>query len=149
MHEVFSGIQTEVAFRPNFPIFRSKKFPTFRSTQLVAFRPVSGIQTEVAFRPVFPIFRSKKFPTIKSKYLWHSGQFPISRSKWCSDQISGDQTNIDTLIFRCLVFKLMCGVQAMGIPVLPFILVSRSTFCFGTQADFHRIRRILLLRSLL
>jgi hypothetical protein len=43
----------EVAFRPgfrysdrsgiqaNFPMFRSKKFPTFRSTQLVAFRPAS------------------------------------------------------------------------------------------------------------
>ena len=36
------------------------------------------------------------------------------------------------------------GVQAMVIPVLPFILVSRSTFCFGDQADFLRSRRIFV-----
>ena len=88
-----SGIQTEGAFRPifrysdqscilaNLSMFRSNKFPMFRSMQLVDSGHASGIHTEVAFRPIFrysersgvqgnfPMFRSKKFPTFKSTQL--------------------------------------------------------------------------------
>ncbi|KAI5385081.1 hypothetical protein KIW84_071903 [Lathyrus oleraceus] len=61
-HEEFFG------YSDQFPIFRSKKFPTFRSKHLWH----SG---------QFPIFRSKKFPMIRLKYLWHSGQFPGIQTK--------------------------------------------------------------------
>ncbi|KAI5399047.1 hypothetical protein KIW84_064424 [Lathyrus oleraceus] len=82
----FSGIQTEVAFRPvfrypdrsgvqaSFPVSR----PKWRSGQF------SGIQTEVAFRPVF-------------RYPDRSGvqaSFPVSRPKWRSGQFSGIQTEV-------------------------------------------------------
>ena len=65
----FSGIQTEVAFRPVFrysdrsgiqasvPMFRSKKFPTFRSMQLVAFRPVFRYSDRSGIQASFPVFR--------------------------------------------------------------------------------------------
>ncbi|KAI5444512.1 hypothetical protein KIW84_012952 [Lathyrus oleraceus] len=151
----FSGIQTEVAFRPvfrypdrsgvqaSFPVSR----PKWRSGQF------SGIQTEVAFRPVF-------------RYPDRSGvqaSFPVSRPKWRSGQFSGIQTEVafrpvfrypdrsgvqaSVPMFRSKsfpVFRLMSGIPAMVISVLPFILVCKLTFFI--QTDSHRTRRILLSR---
>ncbi|KAI5434056.1 hypothetical protein KIW84_021064 [Lathyrus oleraceus] len=151
----FSGIQTEVAFRPvfrypdrsgvqaSFPVSR----PKWRSGQF------SGIHTEVAFRPVF-------------RYPDRSGvqaSFPVSRPKWRSGQFSGIQTEVafrpvfrysdrsgvqaSVPMFRSKsfpVFRLMSGIPAMVISVLPFILVCKLTFFI--QTDSHRTRRILLSR---
>ncbi|KAI5444741.1 hypothetical protein KIW84_013133 [Lathyrus oleraceus] len=137
----FSGIQTEMAFRPvfrypdrsgvqaSFPVSR----PKWHSGQF------SGIQTEMAFRPVF-------------RYPDRSGvqaSFPVSRPKWRSGQFSGIQTEVAFRpVFRYSdrsgvqasvpmirsksfpVFRLMSGIQAMVISVLPFILVSNLTFFF-------------------
>ncbi|KAI5432994.1 hypothetical protein KIW84_020334 [Lathyrus oleraceus] len=157
----FSGIQTEVAFRPvfrypdrsgvqaSFPVSR----PKWRSGQF------SGIQTEVAFRPVF-------------RYPDRSGvqaSFPVSRPKWRSGQFSGIQTEVAFRpVFR---YPDRSGVQAsfpvsrpkwhsgqfsdIQIEVLSSIqtderhsghgvLVCKLTFFI--QTDSHRTRRILLSR---
>ncbi|KAI5389165.1 hypothetical protein KIW84_074715 [Lathyrus oleraceus] len=125
----FSGIQTEVAFRPVFrypdrsgiqasvPMFRSKKFPTFRSMQLVAFRPVFRYSDRSGIQANFPIFRSK----------WHSGQFSDVQIEEGSDvQVDatcGIQAHFPMFRSKSFpVFRLMSGIQAMVISVLPFIL---------------------------
>ena len=73
--EEVSDIQVDATcgIQASFLMFRSKKFPTFRSTQLVAFRQVSGIQTEVAFRPVFRCSDRRSFRRSGRHNLWHSG----------------------------------------------------------------------------
>ncbi|KAI5418044.1 hypothetical protein KIW84_042619 [Lathyrus oleraceus] len=102
----FSGIQTEVAFRPvfqypdrsgiqaSFPVSR----PKWHSGQC------SGIQTEVAFRPVF-------------RYPDRSGiqaSVPVSRPKWHSSQFSGIQTEVAFRpVFR---YPDRSGIQA-SVPV--------------------------------
>ena len=118
-------------------MFRSKKFPTFRSKHLWHSGQFFGIQTDVAFRPDFPMFRLKKFPTFRSMQL--VAFRPIFRY---SDR-SGIQASLSVsrpiLIISYLpmlrsksfpVFRLMSGIQAMVISVLPFILVFRLIFFF-------------------
>ncbi|KAI5400638.1 hypothetical protein KIW84_065501 [Lathyrus oleraceus] len=130
-----SGIQTEevsddqvdvlMAFRPS---FRYSDRRSFRRSG----RCTYGIQAK------FPVFRPKKFPTIRSMYLWHSGQV----SGIQTEEVSDDQ--VDVLMAFRPIFRYpdrsgvqakknekrrennnpqwMCGVQAIVIPVLPFIL---------------------------
>ncbi|KAI5389201.1 hypothetical protein KIW84_074741 [Lathyrus oleraceus] len=122
----------------NFPVFRPKEFPTIRSMYSWHSGQFSGIQTEgvsddqvdvlMALRPIFQYSDRRSFRRSGRCTYGTQANFPVFRPKWHPGQFPMFQIDIKSLIHRCSVFRLTSGAQAVVIPVLPFILVSRSTF---------------------
>ena len=100
----------------SFPMFRSKKFPTFRSMQLVAFRLVFRYSDRSGTQASFPVFRPMFDNQVSS-----DAQIEVISSIQIDERHSGHGYFCVTIYF---------GIQA-NIP------------CFRVQTDSHRTRQIL------